>query len=151
MSRVANNENSNGWSDFLIIKHGDLTAAATTQTFTLPVPAGGIVYDVGVYLETAFDGGSISSLKIDVGDGTDADGYIDNIEIAVDGTEIIYTTSNGVLLKDAGASSVNLHQGKIYTTADTIDILLTGSHNVDTLDAGKVIVFVDMKRLNPES
>ena len=151
MSRVANNEVGNGWSDFLTIDHGMLTNSATTQTFTLPVPAGGIVYDVGVYLETAFDGGSISSLKIDIGDVTDADGYVDNVEIAVDATEVIYTRSNGVLLKDASASSTDLHQGKLYTAADTIDILLTGSHNVDTLDTGKVTVWVDMKRLNPEA
>jgi hypothetical protein len=151
MARVANNELSNGWTDFLTVKHGDLTAENTTQSFTIPIPAGGIVYDVGVYLETAFDGGSISSLKIDVGDGSDADGYIDNIEIAVDATEVTYTLSNGVYLKDADASTVNLHQGKLYTSADTIDILFTGSHNVDTLDTGKVTVWVDMKRLNPEA
>ena len=151
MSRVANNEASNGWSDFLTIDHGMLTNSSTTQSFTLPIPAGGIVYDVGVYLGTAFDGGSISSLKIDVGDDSDADGYIDNIEIAVDATEVTYTLSNGVYLKDADASSTNLHQGKLYTAADTIDILLTGSHNVDTLDTGKVTVWVDMKRLNPEA
>ena len=151
MSRVANNEVSNGWSDFLTIDHGMLTNSATTQTFTLPIPAGGIVYDVGVYLETAFDGGSISSLKIDIGDGADPDGYVDDIEIGVDATEVTYTRSNGALLKDASASSVDLHQGKIYLVADTIDILLTGSHNLDTADTGKVTVWVDMKRLNPEA
>lgn len=151
MAKVANNELGNGWSDFLVIKHGDLTAEATTQTFTLPVPAGGIVKDVGVYLETAFDGGSTNALKIDVGDGTDGDGYIDNVELAVDGTEVIYTLSNGPLLKDADASSTNLHQGKLYSAADTIDILLTGSHNLNTIDTGKVTVWVDMKRLNPEA
>ena len=151
MSRVANNEVSNGWSDFLTIDHGMLTNSATTQTFTLPIPAGGIVYDVGVYLETAFAGGSISSLKIDIGDGADPDGYVDDIEIAVDATEVTYTRSNGALLKDASASAVDLHQGKIYLVADTIDILLTGSHNLDTADTGKVTVWVDMKRLNPEA
>jgi len=147
MARVANNELSNGWSDFLTIKHGDLTQEATTQTFTLPIPAGGVIRGVGFYLETAFDGGSISSLTIDVGDGADADGYIDGVQIAVDGTEVFYAWNDGDLVQ---AADITNH-AKLYTTADTLDILFTGSHNVDTLDSGKITVFVDMLRCNPEA
>ena len=114
MARVANNEISNGYSDVLVVKHGDLTASSTTQTVTLAIPAGGIVRAVGFYLEEAFDGGSTSSLKIDVGDGSDADGFVDS--------------------------------------ADTIDVLFTATGaNLSELDAGKVRIYVDMKRLIPEA
>ena len=42
-------------------------------------------------------------------------------------------------------------QGKLYTSADTIDVLFTATGaNLSELDAGKVRIYVDMKRLNPE-
>jgi|TARA_R100001530_G_scaffold19987_1_gene16770 hypothetical protein len=149
MARVANNELSNGYSDYITIKHGDFTAEATTQTFTLAIPAGGIVRSVGYYLETAFDGGSTSALAIDIGDGSDADGFLDNIETHVDATEVTYSNGVGAYI-DGGTGTEQ--QGKLYTTADTIDILFTASGaNVSELDTGKITVFVDMKRLNPES
>ena len=149
MARVANNELSNGYSDYITIKHGDFTAAATTQTFTLAIPAGGIVRAVGYYLETAFDGGSTSALALDIGDGSDPDGFLDNIETHVDATEVTYSTGIGAYID--GATN-NEQQGELYTSADTLDILFTASGaNVDTLDTGKITIFVDMKRLNPES
>jgi hypothetical protein len=147
MARVANNELGNGWSDSLVIKHGDLTATGTTQTFTLPIPAGGVVRGVGFYLETAFDGGSTNSLTIDVGDGDDPDGYIDGVQIAVDATEVIYAWNNGDLVQAADV----VNHGKLYTAADTLDILLTGSHALNTIDTGKINIFVDMLRCNPEA
>ena len=149
MARVANNEISNGYSDVLVVKHGDLTASSTTQTVTLAIPAGGIVRAVGFYLEEAFDGGSTSSLKIDVGDGSDADGFVDDQEIHVDASEVIYHNGVGAYL-DGGTGTEQ--QGKLYTSADTIDVLFTATGaNLSELDAGKVRIYVDMKRLNPEA
>ena len=149
MARVANNEISNGYSDVLIVKHGDLTASSTTQTVTLAIPAGGVVRAVGFYLEEAFDGGSTSSLKIDVGDGSDPDGFIDNQEVHVDATEVIYYNGVGAYLDGGGG---NEQQGKLYASADTIDVLFTATgENLSELDTVKIRVYVDMKRLNPEA
>ena len=75
-----------GYTDSIRITHEDLTAAATTQTITKTVKAGSQVRSVAFKVHTAFDGGATSALKLDVGDGDDADGFIDNNEIHVDAT-----------------------------------------------------------------
>lgn len=148
MSRVANNEISNGWSDFLTIKHGDLTAAATTQSFTLPIPAGAIIRNVGLYSETAFDGAG-ASLTVQMGDGSDANGLLLATQIHNDdGSTLYYANGLGAYI-DGGTGAEQ--QGKLYSTADTLDILFTGDVNVVGLTSGKVTLWVDMKRLNPEA
>ncbi len=150
MARVANNEISNGYSDVLTIKHGDLTASGTTQTFTIPIPAGGIVRAVGLYNETEFDGVG-ASLTVIMGDGSDDNGFLAATQIHTDdGSTIIYANGTGAYID--GGSTDNEQQGKLYTSADTIDCLFTlNSGALSDMTQGKVHLFVDMKRLNPES
>ncbi len=149
MARVANNEISNGYSDVLTIKHGDLTASGTTQTFTIPIPAGGIVRAVGLYTETEFDGVG-ASLTVTMGDGSTADGFLDATQVHTDdGSTITYANGVGGYID---GSTANFQQGKLYTSADTIDCLFTlNSGALSDMTQGKVNLFVDMKRLNPES
>ena len=73
-------------------------------------------------------------LKLDVGDGDDADGYIDNEEIHVDATEVLFGPAlDGVLT------------GKTYAADDTIDILFSATGaNVSVLDAGEVEIFFNI-------
>jgi len=123
-----------GYTDSIRITHEDLTASATTQTITKAVKAGTQVRSVAFKVHTAFDGGATSALKLDVGDGDDADGYIDNEEIHVDATEVLY-----------GPSLDGVMTGKTYAADDNIDILFTATGaNVSVLDAGEVEIFFNI-------
>jgi hypothetical protein len=140
------------------IRFQDIIAAGTysdddTATFTIPVLAGEVVTRVGVELVTAFnDSGSGDELDIEVGDGSDANGYITAAPLHTDQTEIsIISTDDasysGAYLNDG--TTDNTINGKLYATADTIDILLTpalstagATYSLAELTAGEVRVVV---------
>ncbi len=92
----------------------------------LEIPANTIIPARGVLIDivTAFSGGTPS---IDVGDGTNTDGWIDTTEIT-EGTEGVYT----------GYAELAI-TGKIYTAADTIDVVVSTG-----LTAGKAYVFAHL-------
>ena len=75
------------YTDSIRITHADLTASAANQTITKAVKAGQQVRDVAYKLHTQFAGHG-ATLKLDVGDGNDNDGYIDNHEIHASGTTL---------------------------------------------------------------
>jgi len=86
-----------GFNSVVTIDADDLAAkgAVASGTFTLAsaLPKGVLVARTAYDLETPFDGGTLSALKLDVGfNGAtvdDDDALIDNKELAVDGTEIL--------------------------------------------------------------
>lgn len=65
------------------VDYSELTAAATSQALELEtLPDGAEIQDAFVDLITTFaDAGSISNIVLDVGDGSDPDAYIDNVDI----------------------------------------------------------------------
>lgn len=71
------------------------------------VPANTLVTHVALNVTTA-EGGT---LTIDVGDGTDPDGYIDGVD----------ANATAAYINDAGGAAALAH-GKFYTAADTIDV-----------------------------
>lgn len=101
-----------------------ITAADTNTTKpVLQVPANTLVTKVLVYIHTILDGGTPS---IDVGDGTNDDGFVDS-------TDITETTVG--MYGGRAAAAVWADSGKFYATADTIDaVIATG------LTAGKAYV-----------
>jgi len=105
----------------------DLTATttnATVQTLTdFAIKAKMGIELVGVVLNTAFDTANTNftgSLTLTIGDGTDADLFLESMELASDGTE--------VFLKLAASGM------KVYTADDTIDFALTQSANEAATD-----------------
>ena len=81
----------------------------------ISLPAKSLVLHVGVDVTTAGTG----SLTLDVGDGADADGYLDGVAAdAVGSFASVHTLSSG--------ATVGLSAGKYYTSADTIDVTLVG-------------------------
>lgn len=155
MPKLSNQESANGWTDEIVIDYNDFSVANAgtladnaTKTFTYDVPAGAHVRNVGFYLATAFDdSGAGDELNITIGDGADADGYIASTQIHVDATEVTYAANSGALLDN--------ENGKVYTAADTIDILFTPNvstgtdYSLNELTQGKIIVKMDIARLNP--
>jgi hypothetical protein len=83
----------------------------------LPIPAKALVMHVGVDVVSA----GTTGLPLDVGDGADADGYLDGVSGAAVGSFCSVATVAG----DPGAL-VGLSAGKYYTAADTVDVVLVG-------------------------
>ena len=116
-----------------------------TVTFTIPVAAGEEITRAGVKLVTAFnDSGSGDELGIEVGDGTDPNGYITAAVIHVDGTEITWVSDSGAYIEGGDAGD----RGKLYLADDTIDILITPNaatgddYSLAELTAGELVVTV---------
>jgi hypothetical protein len=93
----------------------------------IDVPANTFIPPFGVVIDvvTLFAGGTPS---IDVGDGSDTDGWIDT-------TNITETTA-AMYAGTAAAGAAYSVTGKVYTSADTIDVVVSTG-----LTAGKAYVF----------
>jgi hypothetical protein len=144
MSKLTINENPSGFTDELVITFDDFSVAnagtladRATKTFTYVIPAGSLVTKASAKLVTAFnDSGSGDDLTVVVGDGADADGYLASADIHVDATEITYVANSGALLDN--------ENGKVYTSADTIDILFSpdtdndAPYSLNELTAGEI-------------
>ena len=115
-----------------VIDYTDLNdTAGTTKTLTAAIPANTLVKGNVHVLVEDFSGPSITSLVYTVGDGGDADFHMTSTEVEVTGTEVDLK----VHTPGSGAAS----QGKVYTTADTLDFAFTASGaNLNTLTAGKL-------------
>lgn len=83
-------------------------------------------------VRTAFAGGTPS---VDVGDGADADGWVDTLSI----TE---TSAGNVARSSPAANSEAYTAGKLYTSGDNITVTLSAS-----LTAGAATVLADIYRL----
>lgn len=144
MSKLTINENPSGFTDELVITFDDFSVAnagtladRATKTFTYVIPAGSLVTKASAKLVTAFnDSGSGDDLTVVVGDGDDADGYLASADIHADATEITYVANTGALLDN--------ENGKVYTSADTIDILFSpdtdndAPYSLNELTAGEI-------------
>ena len=92
-----------------------LTALAAADILeVLPIPAGSIVSNVGMVVTTA--AGVTSTLSI--GDGGSQVGYLAATSVNAAGT------SGGVPVLVTGAFAPAFSGGKVYATADTIDVTL---------------------------
>lgn len=123
--------------DYVISNTIDMAAIAGLATGdtiqALNVEAGTLVKKVLVKIDTALVG---TSGSVTVGDGTDADGWDTTVDLkgaagTVSQTQLALTEGTPNTLVDAFAA------GKVYTAADTIDLVLT-SNTVTTY--GKVTV-----------
>ena len=130
------------YTDSIRITHADLTASAANQTITKTVKAGQQVRDVAYKLHTQFAGHG-ATLKLDVGDGNDDDGYIDDHEIHASGTTLDFGPAG---------TAVPALQGIVYAADDTIDIKFTiNTGNVSQLTSGEVEILFNIVNINDVS
>ena len=131
------------YTDSIRITHEDLTASASNQTITKTVNAGDQVREVAYKLHTQFAGHG-ATLKLDVGNGDDADGYIDNSEIHASGTTLDF---------GPGGTAAESMTGKVYNTGgDTIDMTFTiNTGNVSQLTSGDIEIFFNIININDVS
>lgn len=97
---------------------GATALAAGDVLEAIPVPAKTLVMAVGVDVTTA----GTASLTLDVGDGSDADGYHDGI--AADAVGSFCTAL--ALAEGTPNTIVGYSNGKYYSAADTLDVKLVG-------------------------
>ncbi len=124
------------WQDFSVANAGTLADNAT-KTFTYVIPAGFAVTDVAASLLEAFnDSGGGDELNVIVGDGSDDDGFITSAALHDDQSQITVVYNTGAY--------VDNENGKVYTSADTIDMKFTPNistgtdYSLNELTAGKV-------------
>ena len=116
------------------VRSGDVTFAATGTTVgAIDVPANTFVAQVISKVTVAFSTGGY----VDVGDGSDLDGWITNVQLlASDGTLALRTGTGG--------ASLYALTGKGYLTADTIDVQLVDSTSGSVFIAAYMLPLGDM-------
>ncbi len=133
-----------GFSHKFVIPYTDLTGTAGV-TLAIPVLAytAGCFFDRAAYkVVTAFDGGATSALALDVGHNgatvDDPDSLIDNYEIHVDATEVLYGDANGAVFATLRTGYCALDAGNIEVT-----FTATGA-NLTALTQGEVHIYLRM-------
>ena len=100
------------------VRSRDITYAdATTTVGAIEVPAKCYVDKVLAVVETTWD--TVGAGTINCGDGTDPDGWIDGLQLS--------GGALGVYVGTGGHSAY--YTGKVYTTADTIDVYTDSATN----------------------
>ncbi len=99
--------------------------ASTDVAEIMTIPAGTLILGVVTKIVTAE---TTASQTIDIGDGTDPNGWI--AAAASDAAVGTYVHSTGAYAIATGTSAT---KGKLYTAADTLDILSTSGSANDTL------------------
>jgi len=163
---LSNNEVGRGFNVKAVIDYNDFVNNGAsesdddTQTYQIiPLPIGAYVRDVMIYLNEAFDySGSETSLTVQVGDTGDADGYVESTELCVDGTEVFAKLADGDYFNGTGSSSgqtndvviQSILNGKVYTTANTLEVLFTPDSSAKLSEAtqGKITVLADIAFAN---
>jgi len=112
-----------------VVKEARLAITFQSSGATVDLPAGSVVQDVVMKVGTAWVGGT----DVQVGDGTDPDGWISATQGATASLTI------GATIRAAGAYAIgdaatNRGLGKVYAAADTLDVAFTGTFTAGTAD-----------------
>jgi len=99
--------------------------ASTDVAEVITIPAGTLILGVVTKIVTAE---STASQTFDVGDGTDPNGWV--AAAASDAAAGTYVHGGGAYVIATGTSAT---KGKLYTAADTLDVLSTSGSANDTL------------------
>jgi len=109
------------------VKEAHLAITYQSSGANIEIPAGSVVLDVVMDVGTAWVGGT----KVELGDGNDADGWIS----ATQGAVANLTAGVGIVAGGAyaiGDAATNRGLGKVYNTADTLDVAITGTFTAGT-------------------
>jgi hypothetical protein len=131
------------------INHGDLTAAALTESKTWAAlvaanggsspPANARIVDCWINLRTAFSGGTVDSCVIDVGDAADPDELLSAIDIFTG-------ASSGITVKDGVYALDTFESGYTPLVAVT-----TTTGNVVALSAGSAEIVIEYEAISADA
>jgi hypothetical protein len=154
MSNVPTSYAPLGFNYVRTVAFNELATAGLTRVIDLfPIPADGIVTQVGFFVPEFFDGGATSSLNIEIGvTGVDPDGFLAAKQIHVDGTELSSAYGDGAFFTAgaaAGAKNAVVYDAANPTVMSALFTAIGGNLNV--LTQGKVTIFaqiVDFSRVS---
>jgi hypothetical protein len=112
-----------------VVKEARLAITYQSSGATVALPAGSVVLDVVMKVGTAWVGGT----KVEIGDGSDADGWIS----ATQGASANLTAGASIVAGGAyaiGDAATNKGLGKVYASADTLDVAITGAYTAGSAD-----------------
>ena len=112
-----------------VVKEARLAITYQSSGATVALPAGSVVLDVVMKVGAAWVGGT----KVEIGDGSDADGWIS----ATQGATANLTVGASVVAGGAyaiGDAATNKGLGKVYAAADTLDVAITGAYTAGSAD-----------------
>ena len=118
----------------------ELSLDFTWQSVTpvLDIPAGFVVDSMKLFVGTAWV--STGTVTIEIGDGGDANGWFTTTLL----TEA-NLTADAVLVADGdyaiGDNADNMGNPKVYASADTIDIVVTGAGNAPQQGSARLVVY----------
>jgi len=133
-----------GFTHRFEIPYTDLTSTASTSVaISLATYAAGKGVTAAAYkLVTPFDGGATSALALDVGHNgattDDPDSILDNYEIHVDATEVLYGDGNGAVFATLRTGYFPLDAGAYEAT-----FTATGA-NLTALTTGEVHIYLNI-------
>lgn len=113
-----------------VVKEARLAITHLSSGAAVSLPAGAAVLDVVVKVGTAWVGGT----KVEVGDGSDADGWVSAAQGATANLTAGATVRAGGAYAVGGTDATAKALGKVYATADTLDVAITGSYTAGTAD-----------------
>lgn len=123
------------WERVAVLAFGDFSAGATTKTVAIHTPRENIeLEDVMVERITDFSGGSTSSCTVQVGVAGSTAKYM--------AASDVFTGAKATAARTLGSATASVKPRDIVPAGTAINILMTGSHNLSTLTAGKLAVFV---------
>lgn len=94
------------------------------------VPANCLVLDVYAYTDEAWT----TSVTLDVGDGTDPNGWLATAKVAPTSAQ-----TDGLVKRTSKATAEAFAGGKLYAAADTIDVVIAGA----TPAVGKTDIYIE--------
>jgi len=113
---------------------GATAVGAGDGVAAIAIPANTYVLKVGVNVTTA-EGGT---LTIDIGDGSDADGWIDG----VDANAVASYGPTYVLTEGTPNTVIGYSYGKYYTAADTIDVITVNAADTAVMTVWALVAYV---------
>ena len=109
------------------VKEAHLAITYQSSGANIELPAGAVVLDVVLKVGTAWAGGT----DVQLGDGTDPDGWISATQGAVANLTAGATVRAGGAYA-IGDAATNRGLGKVYAAADTLDVAFTGTFTAGT-------------------
>jgi len=115
---------------------GDYTGIGADTMQVLDIPAGTFVSTVILNITTA-QTAATDTITLDVGDGDDADGWLDGVDAETAAVSLsstaTYTLTEGAP-NTLAISPAFGETGKYYSAADTIDVLVVNAGSTDATD-----------------
>lgn len=112
------------------VKEARLAITYQSSGANVALPAGSVVVSVTMKVGTAWLGGT----KVELGDGTDPDGWISAAQGAQANLTIGATLVAGGAYALGATDTTAARIGKLYAAADTLDVAITGTFTAGDAD-----------------